>query len=111
MGAVKIKLLFIKRFIGERLKLKGFLIQMHFKITQEAVKLTTPMDQVVYTELFLTERAFKQFKPYLTEIQINNIMSTNLEVKYIFLSWGGFVEQLMQMFKDLEVATTAERKL
>ena len=26
MGAVKIKLLSIKRFIGERLKLKGFLI-------------------------------------------------------------------------------------
>ena len=32
MGVVKIKLLFIKRFAGERLKLKGFLIQMHFKI-------------------------------------------------------------------------------
>jgi len=26
MGAAKIKLLLIKRFIGERLKLKGFLI-------------------------------------------------------------------------------------
>ena len=44
MGAVKIKLLSIKRFVGEKLKLKGFLIQMHFKITQEAVKLPTPMD-------------------------------------------------------------------
>ena len=32
MGAAKIKLLFIKRFVEKRLKLKGFLIQMHFKI-------------------------------------------------------------------------------
>ena len=65
---------------------------MHFKIIQEVVKLPTPIDQVAYTELFLIGRALKQFKPYLTEIQINSIMSTNLEVKYMFLSWGGFVE-------------------
>jgi len=38
-------------------------------------------------------------------------MSTNLEVKYIFLSWGGFIERLTQMFGDLEATTTAERKL
>ena len=68
IGAVKIKLLSIKRFVGERLKLKGFLIQMHFKITQEAVKLVMPMDQVAYIGLFLTGRALKQFKPYLTKI-------------------------------------------
>ena len=30
--AAKIKLLSIKRFVGKRLKLKGFLIQMYFKI-------------------------------------------------------------------------------
>ena len=84
---------------------------MHFKITQELVKLPTAIDQVVYAGLFLIGRVLKQFKPYLTEIQINRIMFTNLEVKYIFLSWGGFIEQLTQMFKDLEVATIAERKL
>ena len=59
---------------------------MHFKITQEAIKLVTPMDQVAYIGLFLIERALKWFKPYLTKIQINSITSTNLEVKYIFLS-------------------------
>ena len=32
MGAVKIKLLSIKRFAEERLKLKEFLIQIYFKI-------------------------------------------------------------------------------
>ena len=32
IGAVKIKLLSIKRFAEKRLKLKGFLIQIYFKI-------------------------------------------------------------------------------
>jgi len=32
ISAVKAKLLLIKRFLGERLKLKGFLMQMHFKV-------------------------------------------------------------------------------
>ena len=44
IGVAKIKLPSIKRFAGERLKLKGFLIQMYFKITQEVAKLPTPMD-------------------------------------------------------------------
>ena len=44
MGAARIKLLSIKRFAGERLKLKGFLTQIYFKITQEAAKLSTPID-------------------------------------------------------------------
>jgi len=30
--AVKIKLPLIKRFLGEKLKLKGFLTQMYFKV-------------------------------------------------------------------------------
>jgi len=32
IGVVKIKLPLIKRFLGEKLKLKGFLTQMHFKV-------------------------------------------------------------------------------
>ena len=84
---------------------------MHFKITQEVAKLPTPIDQVIYAELFLIGKALKQFKPYLTKIQINGIISTNLEVKYMFLSQGGFAERLTQIFGDLEVTTTAERKL
>jgi len=32
ISVVKVKLLLIKRFLGERLKLKGFLTQMHFKV-------------------------------------------------------------------------------
>ena len=40
----KIKLPLIKRFLGERLKLKGFLIQMHFKVVQEGAKLVILLD-------------------------------------------------------------------
>jgi len=39
IGVVKVKLPLIKQFLGERLKLKGFLTQMHFKVMQEGVKL------------------------------------------------------------------------
>ena len=35
---------------------------------QEGVKLAIPIDQVAYIGLFLTGRALKWFKPYLTEI-------------------------------------------
>ena len=66
--ALKIKLLLVKRFIGEKLKLKGFLVQISFKVSQEGAKLAIPMDRVVYAGLFLSGRALKWFKPYLTEI-------------------------------------------
>jgi len=32
---------------------------MHFKVTQEGVKLLTPIDRIVYTGLFLLRRALK----------------------------------------------------
>ena len=44
MGVAKIKLLFIKWFAEERLKLKGFLTQIYLKITQEVTKLPMFMD-------------------------------------------------------------------
>ena len=84
---------------------------MHFKVTQEGAKLPTSMDQVAYTGVFLIGRALKQFKPYLTEVQLNGIITTNLEVKYLFFSWGGFIERLTQIFRDLKVTTIAEKKL
>jgi len=68
IGVAKVKLPSIKQFLGERLKLKGFLTQMHFKVMQEGVKLVTPIDQVAYAGLFLIGRALKWFKPYFTEI-------------------------------------------
>ena len=44
IGVVKIKLLSIKHFIGKRLKLKRFLMQIYFKVIQKGVKLPIAMD-------------------------------------------------------------------
>ena len=38
-------------------------------------------------------------------------MTINLEVKYMFLLWKGFCNQLTQIYGDLELETTAEIKL
>ena len=59
MGAAKIKLPSIKRFIGKKFKLKGFITQMHFKILQKQSKLPISIDQVAYIGLFLIGRALK----------------------------------------------------
>ena len=45
------------------------------------------------------------------EIQKNRLTITNLEAKYIFLSWEGFTSRLTQIFRDLEAEATAEYKL
>jgi len=42
--AAKIKLPLIERFLGEKLKLKGFLTQMHFKVMQKGAKLAILLD-------------------------------------------------------------------
>src|SRR6266702_1961080 len=57
IGLLKVKLLSIKRFDRTRSKLKGFLSQMRFKVIQEKAKIGTPIDQIIYAELFLTGRA------------------------------------------------------
>ena len=44
IGAAKVKLPLIKQFLGEKLKLKGFLIQMHFKVIQEGARLAILLD-------------------------------------------------------------------
>ena len=84
---------------------------MRFKVTQKKAKINTPMDQVIYTGLFLTGRALEWFKPYLIEIQTNGITTLNQEVKYIFLNWERFISQLTQIYGDIEAAMTVERKL
>ena len=42
--------------------------------------------QIAYTGLFLSGRALKWFKPYLTKIQLNRISTTNIKVQYMFLT-------------------------
>ena len=84
---------------------------MHFKVIQERAKLVTPTDQIAYAGLFLIGRALEWFKPYLTEIQVNGVTTTNLDVRYVFASWSGFAEQLTQIFRNPKATIIAERKL
>ena len=68
---------------------------MHFKVMQEGAKLAIPMDQVAYVGLFLTGKALEWFKPYLIEIQVNGVITTNPDIRYVFVSQNGFVERLI----------------
>ena len=63
---------------------------MSLKFRYEGPKIATPADAVAYTGIFLIGKALKWFKLYLTEYQINRATTTNLETKYIFLSWDNF---------------------
>ena len=56
-------------------------------------------------------RALEWFEFYFTEIQVNRMTTLNQEVRYMFLSWEGFVSRLTQMYGDMEAVTTVERKL
>ena len=59
---------------------------MLLKLRYKGPKIVTPVDAVIYAGMFLTGKALKWFKLYLTEYQINRATTTNLEIKYIFLS-------------------------
>lgn len=55
----KIKMPSIKRYSGEKNKLKEFLTQIKLKLRYEGSKVPTLADAVAYTGLFLTGRALK----------------------------------------------------
>src|SRR6266576_4008495 len=93
------------------MKLKGYFTQISLKLRYKGPKIVTLADVVVYAGIFLTGKALEWFKPYLTEYQINRATTTNLEMKYIFLSWDNFKNQITQMFRDLEEEAIAEQKL
>ena len=80
----------VKRFLGEVYKLRRFLTQIKIKITNKGLGLLTVIEQVAYTELFLMGRVLEWFKPYLTEIQLNGMGTTNIEARYMFSIWEGF---------------------
>jgi hypothetical protein len=52
-------------------------------------------DQVAYIGLFLAGRVLKWFKLYLVEYKANSLLTRNNKVKYMFLTWEGFVNRLM----------------
>ena len=47
----------------------------------------------------------------MTEYQNNKANTTNKEVQYMFMQWDVFVAKLTQIYKDLELETTAEQKI
>ena len=69
------------------------------------------IEQVAYAELFLIGRVLKQFKPYLTEVQLNGLNTTNIEAWYIFLIQEGFTNRLKQIFGSLDEELIAKDKL
>ena len=84
----------VKQFLGEVYKLKKFLTQIKIKITNKGLGLPIAIEQVAYAGLFLIEKALKQFKLYLTKIQMNGLNTTNIKARYIFLIQDGFANQL-----------------
>ena len=97
--------------MGEAYKLKKFFIQIKIKITNKGPGLLIVIEQIAYAGLFLTERVLKWFKPYLTEIQLNGISTTNIKAQYIFLIWDGFANRLKQIFRSLKEELVAKDKL
>ena len=61
--------------------------------------------------MYLTRKPFKWFQFYLAKVQVNEIMSSNKEVNYIFIFYEGFSNRLIQIYKDAEEKETAIRKL
>jgi hypothetical protein len=110
-GHRSVKMPSVERFSGEAHKLRGFLTQIKIKITNEGPGLPTVMEQVAYAGLFLTGRALEWFEPYLTEIQLNGMGTTNVEARYMFSTWEGFANRLKQMFGSPEEESVAEDKL
>ena len=78
-------MLLVKYFLGEAYKLKRFLTQIKIKIINKGLGLPTVIEQVTYTELFLTERVLEWFEPYFTKIQLNRMSTTNIKARYMFL--------------------------
>ena len=59
LSLIKVKILLIRRFLGKKSKLKGFLILIRLKIRNEGLKLPIVLDQVTYIGLFLEGRALE----------------------------------------------------
>ena len=106
-----IKILSVKYFLGEAYKLKRFLTQIKIKITNKGLGLLIAIKQVAYVRLFLIQRILKQFKPYLTKVQLNGLNTINIKARYMFLIQNRFTNQLKQIFGSLDKELMAKNKL
>ena len=78
-------MLLVEYYSGEAYKLREFLTQIKIKITNKGLGLLIVIKQVTYAGLFLIGRVLEWFKPYLTEIQLNGMSTTNVKARYMFL--------------------------
>ena len=67
IGITKLKMPAVKRFNRIKIKLKGFLAQIRFKLYNKGHKVAIQADAVAYTGLFLSGKALEWFKPYIIE--------------------------------------------
>src|SRR6266567_3705422 len=67
ISKAKVKLLEVKQFNKTQIELKGYLTQISLKLRYKGHRIITPLDIVIYTGMYLTGRALKWFKLYLTE--------------------------------------------
>ena len=51
----------IKKFNGDQLKLKGFLMQIKIRIDNKGLKLITPFNKVIYVGMHLIKKPLKWF--------------------------------------------------
>ena len=58
------------------------------------------MKRVTYAGIYLTKKPLEWFQLYLTKAQTNKITSTNSKIKYMFSTWEGFCNQLIQIYKN-----------
>ena len=56
-----VKMLLIKKFNGNWLKLKGFFTQIKIKINNKRPKLSTPFNKIIYAGMHLIGKPFKLF--------------------------------------------------
>ena len=75
----------IKKFNSDQLKLKEFLTQIKIKINNKRPKLTTPFNKIIYAGMYLIGNPLKWFQSYLLKTQTNRVITTNKEVRYMFL--------------------------
>jgi len=54
-----VKMLLIKKFNGDQLKLKGFLTQIKIRINNKGSKLATPFNKVIYIGMHLIGKPLK----------------------------------------------------
>ena len=69
------------------------------------------MKKIMYAGMSLTGKPLKWFQFYLTETQVNGIMSTNNKVRFMFSTWKGFCNQFMQIYKNTKEEETVIWKL